>query len=60
MKIGIPKEIKPQEARVGITPSGAATLVSDGHEVCVEKSAGINSGFSDMDYESAGLSLIHI
>ena len=54
MKIGIPKEIKPQEARVGITPSGAATLISDGHEVCIEKSAGINSGFSDKDYENAG------
>ena len=54
MKIGIPKEIKPQEARVGLTPSGAATLVSDGNQVCIEKSAGINSGFSDKDYENAG------
>ena len=41
MKIGIPKEIKSQEARVGITPSGAETLVSEGNKVFIEKSAGI-------------------
>ena len=58
MKIGIPKEIKSQEARVGITPSGAETLVSEGNKVFIEKSAGINSGFSDNDYKRALIKLI--
>ena len=58
MKIGIPKEIKSQEARVGITPSGAETLVSEGNKVFIEKSAGINSGFSDNDYKNVGCSIL--
>ena len=58
MKIGVPKEIKPQEARVGLTPSGAATLVSDSNEVFIQKSAGIDSGFSDEEYIAAGCNIL--
>ena len=54
MKIGIPKEIKNNENRVSLTPSGAYTLVLRGHTVYVQKSAGVNSGFSDERYIKAG------
>lgn len=53
MKIGIPKEIKAQENRVGVTPSGVIELVKHKHEVYVEKNAGLGSGFTD-DYKKAG------
>lgn len=49
MIIGIPKEIKEHEYRVGITPAGVRELTGDGHRVIVEKSAGDGSGFS-MDF----------
>ena len=52
MKIGVPKEIKPQENRIGLTPESVKTLVSEGHEVIVEKNGGFEAGFE--------LSLIHI
>ena len=58
MKIGIPKEIKPQEHRVALVPSLVATLVSDGHEVFVEQNAGVGSGFYDEAYVSAGAQII--
>jgi len=54
MRVGIPKEIKNNENRVGITPAGVKTLVNAGHEVAVEKSAGLGSGFSDEEYRSHG------
>lgn len=54
MLIGIPKEIKNNENRVAITPAGVLTLVSAGHKVMIESSAGMGSGFTDSDYESAG------
>ena len=54
MKIGVPKEIKVLEYRVGMTPSGVKELVSDGHEVFVETNAGIGIGMIDKDYENAG------
>lgn len=54
MNIGIPKEIKDSENRVGITPSGVASLTAAGHRVLVEKTAGIGSGISDVDYAQAG------
>jgi len=54
MKIGIPKEIKPDEYRISLVPAGAAALVSAGHTVVVEKSAGLGSGFTDAQYLSAG------
>lgn len=54
MRVGIPKEIKNNENRVGITPAGVKTLVHAGHEVAVERSAGIGSGFNDEEYRSSG------
>jgi alanine dehydrogenase len=54
MKIGIPKEIKDGEARVGATPSTVAALVADGHQVLVEAGAGAASGFDDGSYRAAG------
>lgn len=57
MKIGIPKEIKTKEYRVGIIPSGVKILVQSGHEVYIEKDAGEKSGFSNDDYKRAGASI---
>ncbi|MCD6654403.1 MAG: alanine dehydrogenase [Sulfurovum sp.] len=54
MKIGIPKEIKSREYRVGIIPAGVDLLVQGGHEVYIEKNAGEKSGFSDDEYQQAG------
>jgi alanine dehydrogenase len=54
MKIGIPKEIKNNENRVGITPTGVAALKKAGHTVMVEKGAGVGSGFTDAEYKKAG------
>lgn len=58
MRIGIPKEIKPQEARVGMTPAGVATLIQHGHEVFVEHQAGALSGFFDDDYRNVGATIL--
>lgn len=52
MKIGVPKEIKQNESRVGMTPAGVYELVKNNHTVFVEKSAGMGSGFFDEDYIS--------
>ncbi|MEN9322617.1 MAG: hypothetical protein RL699_397 [Bacteroidota bacterium] len=54
MKIGVPKEIKNNESRVGLTPAGVFELVKNNHLVFVEQQAGIGSGFFDADYEQAG------
>ena len=54
MIIGVPKEIKEHEYRVGITPEGVKELKKDGHRVIIEKSAGAGSGFSDEDYIQCG------
>ncbi len=54
MKIGVPKEIKPQENRIGLTPDSAKTLVSEGHEVLVETNGGYEAGFDDNQYLKAG------
>ena len=54
MLIGVPKEIKNHEYRVGITPAGAHALVQHGHEVLVETQAGARVGFSDSEYQTAG------
>jgi alanine dehydrogenase len=54
MKIGIPKEIKTNENRVALVPSGAAALVAAGHSVWVESGAGEGSGFSDEEYKVSG------
>ncbi|RJE80381.1 alanine dehydrogenase [Paracoccus sp. JM45] len=54
MKIGCPKEIKPQEFRVGLIPAAAAEATGRGHDVLVETGAGIGAGFTDEDYTKAG------
>ena len=54
MKIGCPKEIKPQEFRVGMTPDAVREAVAHGHEVVIEAGAGIGAGFADADYVAAG------
>jgi len=58
MKIGIPKEIKNNENRVGMTPAGVGELVRHGHEVLVQHTAGEGSGFSDEDYVKAGAKIL--
>ena len=58
MKIGLPKEIKDNEYRVGLTPAGVNALVVAGHTVYVQKSAGEGSGFSDEQYVKAGGELL--
>jgi len=58
MKIGIPKEIKNNENRVGMTPAGVAEMVKHGHEVLVQHTAGEGSGFSDEDYVRAGAKIL--
>ena len=58
MTIGIPKEIKTDEYRVGITPAGVMELIKAGHEVLVQTDAGIGSGFDNGDYVKAGATLI--
>ncbi len=54
MKIGCPKEIKPQEFRVGMTPSTAGEAVGHGHTVVVQAGAGAGAGFTDDDYRAVG------
>lgn len=58
MIIGIPKEIKESEHRVGMTPSGVQTLIQNGHDVYVQNSAGQGSGHSDDDYLSVGAKIL--
>ncbi len=58
MIIGVPKEIKNNENRVALTPAGAAELVKQGHNVYVQASAGIGSGFCDEDYTGAGATIL--
>jgi len=58
MKIGCPKEIKPQEFRIGITPNAAREAVAHGHTVMIETNAGTGAGFSDADYLAAGAKII--
>src|SRR3984957_17247000 len=58
MIIGVPKEIKDHEARVGITPAGAKALVEAGHTVLIETHAGAQSGFPDHEYQDAGAEIV--
>jgi alanine dehydrogenase len=58
MRIGVPKEIKTQEFRVGMTPSGVAMLVARGHTVLVEQNAGVGSSIPDDAYVKAGAKII--
>ena len=56
MRIGVPREIKEMENRVGVTPAGVSELVRDGHQVFIETNAGVGSGFSNQEYKEAGAS----
>ncbi|WP_440917615.1 alanine dehydrogenase [Candidatus Pelagibacter sp.] len=58
MRIGVPKEIKPQENRIGLTPDSVKTLVSEGHEVLVEINGGFEAGFDNDQYKNAGAKII--
>jgi alanine dehydrogenase len=58
MIIGVPKEIKEQEYRVALLPSGAYQLIRRGHEVIVERGAGVGAGYPDSEYTEAGATLL--
>ena len=58
MKIGVPKEIKPQENRIGLTPESVKVLTSNGHEVLVENNGGYEAGFDNNQYKLAGARII--
>jgi alanine dehydrogenase len=58
MKIGVPKEIKVQEYRVGLTPEGVDALSKQGHQIYLESTAGEGSGFSDDAYKTAGATIL--
>lgn len=58
MLIGVPKEIKPDEYRVALTPAGAEMLTAAGHQIVVESGAGLGSGFTDDFYEGAGAEIV--
>ena len=58
MIIGVPKEIKNQEFRVALLPSGAYQLIKRGHQVIVEKNAGAGAGYPDSDYAKAGATVV--
>lgn len=58
MQIGVPKEVKVHEYRVGVQPAGVRQLAAAGHRVLVERGAGLGSGFADADYARAGANMI--
>jgi alanine dehydrogenase len=58
MIIGVPKEIKDNEARVGVTPAGVKALTEANHTVLVETQAGVQSGFPDVEYQQAGAQIV--
>ena len=58
MIVGVPKEIKDNEARVGVTPAGVKALIEAGHTVLVETQAGAPSGFPDAEYQNAGAEIV--
>ena len=58
MLIGVPKEIKNHEYRVAITPSGVVELIKNGHQVIIEKNAGVGSAISDSEYEKSGAKIL--
>lgn len=60
MRIGVPKETKDNEYRVGLTPDGARQLAGRGHDVLVERGAGVGSGFIDDQFVSAGAKLVGV
>lgn len=58
MEVGVPKEIKDQEFRVGLSPASVQALCQQGHQVFVETHAGVGAGFPDADYENAGAQIV--
>ncbi|MDD9996156.1 MAG: alanine dehydrogenase [Rhodospirillaceae bacterium] len=58
MRVGVPKEIKIHEYRVGLTPDAAARLTREGHDVLVETGAGVGAGFEDAEYTAAGAEIV--
>ncbi len=58
MKIGVPKEIKPQESRIGLTPDSVKILISNGHEVLIENNGGFEAGFYNDQYKNVGAKII--
>ena len=60
MRIGVAREIKPQEYRVALTPAGARELVQRGHEVLIEEGAGFGSAFPDADYQANGAKIVSV
>ena len=58
MKIGVPKEIKPQEHRIGLTPESVKILTSNGNQVLVENNGGFEAGFDNEQYLNAGAKII--
>jgi len=58
MRIGVPKEIKSNENRIACTPAGVVQLLANGHEVFVETSGGLGSGFTDEMYKEAGATIV--
>src|SRR5215510_2427429 len=59
MNIGIPKERRPFESRVGLSPAGVEILTQQGHQVYVEHDAGLGAGFEDQEFETAGARLVY-
>ena len=60
MRVGVAKEIKPDEHRVALTPAGARELVQRGHEVIIETGAGVGSSFPDAVYEGVGARMTNV
>lgn len=60
MRIGVPKEIKDNENRVAVLPDGAGVLAAAGHDVCIERGAGLGSGFADDEYRKAGAEIVSV
>jgi alanine dehydrogenase len=58
MRVGVPKEIKKNEHRIGLTPTAVREYVAHGHSVSIQKGAGLGAGFTDKDYEKAGASIV--
>ena len=58
MIIGVPKEIKPQENRIGLTPESVKILVSEGHKVLIENNSGFEAGFENDQYLNAGAKIV--
>src|SRR6267154_276921 len=58
MLVGVPKEIKDSEFRVGLVPSTVRELTANGHQVIVERSAGLGAGLADTDYQAGGAEIV--